>query len=64
MQENKKLRIIHLDVIDRMEQLFKIDLINKREEWITHLNWIKKTIEPVSSKDPSSAVQWKKHLDW
>jgi hypothetical protein len=52
MQENKKLRVLHLDLIDRMELLFKIDLISKRDDWISNLNWMKKVIEPICAKDP------------
>ena len=64
MGENRKLRKVHLEILEKIKELQVIDLLKYRQMWKDKLNEIRRNIELVSeNKDPAGCALWKTALD-
>ncbi|OMJ92391.1 hypothetical protein SteCoe_4833 [Stentor coeruleus] len=64
MGENRKLRKVHFEIIEKIKELQSIDLLKYRQMWKDKLNEIRRNVEAVSdNKDPTGLVIWKTALD-
>ena len=65
MAENRKLRKVHLTLVDMVSQLFDIDLLKQRPIWKEKFNEIKRTIEICTmNRDQTLCKPWKIHWDF
>ena len=65
MNENRRLRKLHLKLVDIVVQLFDVDLIKQRHVWMERLDFIKKTIDlGCANKDAKLCVIWRIHWDF
>ena len=64
MSENRKLRKVHFEILEKIKELQGIDLLKYKQMWKDKLNEIRRTIETVSeNKDPTGLLIWKTALD-
>ena len=64
MSENRKLRKVHFEIIEKIKELSGIDLLKFRQMWKDKLNEIRRNIDAVSDqKDPTGLAIWKSALD-
>lgn len=64
MSENRKLRKVHFEIVEKIKELSGIDLLKFRQMWKDKLNEIRRNIDAVSDqKDAQGLAIWKAALD-
>jgi dynein heavy chain 2, cytosolic len=64
MTENRRLRKVHFEILEKIKDLQGIDLLKFRQMWKDKLNEIRRNIDSVSeNKDPQGLLIWKTSLD-
>ena len=65
ISENRKLRKIHIQISEILNDLFEIDLLKSRDAWREKLEQARRLIEiTVQSRDPKLCRTWKTHWDY
>lgn len=65
INENKRLRKVHLAIGEILQDLFEVDLLRNRELWKEKLENARRLIESVvMSKDPKLCRTWRTHWDF
>lgn len=64
MGENRKLRKVHFEILEKIKELQGVDLSKFRKTWKDKLNEIRRNIDLISeNKDPTGVAIWKTALD-
>lgn len=63
MTENRKLRKIHIDIIDYIVSLMNVDLLKNKEIWKERLSTIKRTLDSSNYNAKETKI-WRTHLDY
>ena len=65
MSENRRLRKLHANLTDLVNELFDVDLLKQRNIWKDKLDLIRKTIEVgTAGRDPKLCRPWRIHWDF
>eukprot|EP00828_Plagiopyla_frontata_P016361 TRINITY_DN2149_c0_g1_i9.p2 TRINITY_DN2149_c0_g1~~TRINITY_DN2149_c0_g1_i9.p2 ORF type:complete len:1025 (+),score=167.76 TRINITY_DN2149_c0_g1_i9:246-3320(+) len=65
MNENRRLRKIHMNLIDILAQLFKVDLVKQKDLWNDKMERIRRMIEQgTAGRDQNLCRIWKVHWDY
>ena len=65
ISENRKLRKVHINVCEILNDLFEVDLLKNRDNWREKLEQAKRLIDiAVNSRDQKLCKTWKTHWDY
>lgn len=65
ISENRRLRKVHINIIDMIVELMNIDLLKNKNTWKENLQKIRKMIETtIQSKTPEMCKLWVTHLNY
>ena len=65
ISENRRLRKVHINIIDMIVELMNIDLLKNKNLWKENLNKIRKIIEQTTkSRSPDQCKLWLTHLNY
>lgn len=65
MNENRRLRKLHLSLVDQVSVLFDIDLVKSKHIWKEKLEAIRRTVDlGCAGKDPRLCNTWRVNWDF
>jgi len=65
ISENRRLRKVHINIIDQIVELMNIDLLKNKNLWKENLNKIRKIIDSTTkSRSADQCKLWLTHLNY
>lgn len=65
ISENRRLRMVHINIIDMIIELMNVDLLKNKGLWKENLNKIRKIIESITKqRQPELCKLWLTHLNY